>query len=260
MNGAIDLIAPNVNEGQMNHLIIDTDKCIGCGKCARMCLENNIVIEDRKAKEVGTKCLECSHCVSTCPKGAIRLAPKEEGEGGLFSSIKQDKMFDGGMVNDEDLKDLCTYMAHGSRDYDFFVLAGDDLDEFLDVVIDIIRQKEGDTPLVKDWSEFRDKHNSIKMNPILGEGDQVLFIFADSKEKALEASSRMVVRGLDLGIRGYHSNIIMAASRLDRNRVLEFFPETARELEMAFVIGHARRLIEPVFKPMKKVKSLLSKL
>ena len=74
-------ILGRIDEG-VNHLLIDTEKCIGCGKCARMCMKNNIVIENRKAKETGAGCLECSHCVSSCPKGAIRLREKEAGEGG----------------------------------------------------------------------------------------------------------------------------------------------------------------------------------
>ncbi|MBP5685127.1 MAG: 4Fe-4S dicluster domain-containing protein, partial [Candidatus Methanomethylophilaceae archaeon] len=107
----------------MNHLKIDLDKCVGCGKCAKMCLKNNIVIEDRKAKEVGTDCLECSHCVSSCPKGAIELLPRAKEDETVFSSIKKDKMFDGGMVSDKDLAELVESMTQGRKDrYEIFVL------------------------------------------------------------------------------------------------------------------------------------------
>lgn len=244
----------------MNHLRIDLEKCIGCGKCARMCLENNIVVEDRKAKEVGNKCLGCGHCVSTCPKGAIELIPDEEGDSGFFANIKKDKMFDGGMVSDGDLQSLYNFMGTDRSRYEFFTLQGDTLDRFMETVWSIVSEREKDTPIVQEWARWREKHDVLQPNPVLWEGRQVLFIFASSNESALAASNRMIIKGLDLRIRGFHSNVIMLAYSLDRDRVLQYFPQSTHELRMAYVIGHARRLIEPVFKPMKKIKGIFDKL
>ena len=244
----------------MNHLIIDTEKCIGCGKCARMCMKNNIVIENRKAKETGNGCLECSHCVSSCPKGAIQLAPKEAKDEGLFDTIKKDKMFDGRVVSEEDLQDLFYAMDHGKRRCEFFVLQGEELNNFMETVWQIVKDKEADTPIVREWGEWRDKRDILQPNPVLWEGSQVLFIFADSADRAVIASNRMMAKGLDLGIRGFHSNIIMTAAKLDRNRVLSYFPRSTKELYMAFVIGHARRLLEPAFKPLGKIKGIFDRI
>jgi ferredoxin len=252
-------ILGRIDEG-VNHLLIDTEKCIGCGKCARMCMKNNIVIENRKAKETGAGCLECSHCVSSCPKGAIRLREKEDGEGNIFTGIKKDKMFDGGLVSDEDLKALCTAMGGDEipRKVEIFTLQGPELNSFMDTVWDIVRVKEANTPLVKEWAKWRDENNILQPDPVLWDGKQVLFIFADSREDAFIASNKMLVKGLDLRIRGFHSNIIMTASRLDRDRVLSYFPRSTKELYMAFVIGHARRLVEPVFKPIDAIKGIFN--
>ncbi len=56
---------------------IDTDKCIGCGKCVEDCINGYIVLVDtedgkKKAafKERG-RCLECGHCNAICPQRAI---------------------------------------------------------------------------------------------------------------------------------------------------------------------------------------------
>lgn len=47
-----------------------TDRCIGCGKCARMCPINNIRIENRKP--VWEKsCAHCMGCILNCPFEAI---------------------------------------------------------------------------------------------------------------------------------------------------------------------------------------------
>ncbi len=224
----------------MNHLIIDLDKCIGCGKCVRMCLENNIVIEDRKAKEVGSKCLECSHCVSTCPKGAIQLMPHEDDRGGFFYNIKKDKMFDGTLLSEEDIRTLITAMDHGDKEkYQISVLQGADLNKLMRNVQSIME---------------------VESNSKVWEGQQMLFIFADGPENALTASRRMITQGLNMGIRGFHSNIVMAAYAIDPDKIMQSFPNTTKRLQMAYVIGHARRLVEPAFKPLSKLKKFIDDL
>ncbi len=245
----------------MNHLKIDLDKCIGCGKCARICMKDNIVIQNKKATETGNGCLECSHCVSTCPKGAIELIQSDEKKG-AFSEIKKDKMFDGGMVSENDLQELYKAMnkGHAENGCEFITLQGDNLNRFMETVWDIVNEKESDTPLVKEWAKWRMEHDKSRPNPVLWEGNQVLFIFADSPDIAFSASNRMMVKGLDLRIRGFHSNIIMTAYKLEPQKIMAYFPYATKHLYMSYVIGHPRRMVEPVFKPMKEVKKLFDRL
>lgn len=58
-----------------NKLKIDTDKCIGCSKCAKICPTKNILMQDNKAKG-NDKCTVCYRCVNACPKQAITLLGK----------------------------------------------------------------------------------------------------------------------------------------------------------------------------------------
>ena len=56
-------------------LKIDTEKCIGCGKCEELCPMKNITITDQKAVS-GDRCTMCYRCINKCPKQAITLLGK----------------------------------------------------------------------------------------------------------------------------------------------------------------------------------------
>lgn len=48
---------------------INCDKCINCGKCAKICLMNVDPVKDANHLE----CIRCGNCRKACPKGAIEL-------------------------------------------------------------------------------------------------------------------------------------------------------------------------------------------
>ncbi len=56
--------------------VVDSDKCIGCGKCTERCPMDAVVLEEKKAKTAPLRCIGCGLCVTTCPTGAIRLERK----------------------------------------------------------------------------------------------------------------------------------------------------------------------------------------
>ena len=47
-----------------------TDKCIGCGKCVKLCPLNNITLNKRKPVW-GNNCTHCMACIGNCPTQAI---------------------------------------------------------------------------------------------------------------------------------------------------------------------------------------------
>lgn len=49
----------------------DTDKCISCGKCKRVCPMNVDVTDNLRTRKNGTECILCFECVKNCPKDAL---------------------------------------------------------------------------------------------------------------------------------------------------------------------------------------------
>ena len=67
-----------------HQVIIDLEKCIGCGLCKRDCPGFDIELADKKAVAHGNSCIACGHCEAVCPQRAITITgfddPVEEFE------------------------------------------------------------------------------------------------------------------------------------------------------------------------------------
>lgn len=58
---------------------INSEICIGCGKCAADCIALNIERKEKKAV-VKNECFQCGHCVAICPVGAVSIPEYDMGD------------------------------------------------------------------------------------------------------------------------------------------------------------------------------------
>ena len=61
----------------MANMLVDKEKCVGCGLCARDCLRNTIFMRDGKAEIDVSGCIKCGHCIAVCPQDAVTLGSIE---------------------------------------------------------------------------------------------------------------------------------------------------------------------------------------
>jgi len=61
---------------ELGEVVIDGEKCTGCGHCAAACAASAIEVTDKTARllvEGLPMCMSCGDCVAICPENAIKL-------------------------------------------------------------------------------------------------------------------------------------------------------------------------------------------
>lgn len=55
-------------------VIINSEKCIGCGMCEKDCVGFAIRVENGRAKVNSASCILCGHCEAICPQAAVTIS------------------------------------------------------------------------------------------------------------------------------------------------------------------------------------------
>lgn len=67
--------APAVGKKEQHavNILVNQEKCIGCGKCDPVCPETAIALTDKKSFVNPEKCIGCGECMTVCPIKAIGM-------------------------------------------------------------------------------------------------------------------------------------------------------------------------------------------
>jgi len=69
-------------EGTGEFIIVNVEKCTGCGNCIKVCLANCYEIIDKKSRIRSLeKCMECGACWYSCTEDAINFSWPAGGTG-----------------------------------------------------------------------------------------------------------------------------------------------------------------------------------
>ncbi|MCH3964428.1 MAG: DUF362 domain-containing protein [Clostridium sp.] len=94
---------------------VNTDKCIGCGKCSEVCPKAAIAMEDKKSSIDKMKCVGCGECMTVCPVKAI------ESGGEMESKIFTEKLTEyayGAVMGKEDKVGYINFVINVTPDCD----------------------------------------------------------------------------------------------------------------------------------------------
>ena len=59
-------------------LMVDEDKCMGCGDCIDRCPMDALSMQDDIVVRDADRCIGCGLCVSACPTGGLRMEPSPD--------------------------------------------------------------------------------------------------------------------------------------------------------------------------------------
>ncbi|MBP2625396.1 MAG: 4Fe-4S ferredoxin iron-sulfur binding domain protein [Firmicutes bacterium] len=67
--------APAVGKKEQHsvNILVNQEKCVGCGKCDPVCPEQAIALNDKKSFVNPEKCIGCGECMTVCPIKAIGM-------------------------------------------------------------------------------------------------------------------------------------------------------------------------------------------
>ncbi len=245
----------------MEESLVISERCVGCGKCASVCIRGHLAIgDDRKAHEVDSpySCFRCGHCISVCPKGAISfrgcivkpekvdscpVPPDVLSE--MFRWRRSCRWFDRGCTHEE-LEELLSSVkyaptAENSQMVEYAVV-DDRFLEFMELLASILRDHTDEHPRLKQFVEHVDNGQKEKNNPFTWEGRQVIVAFARFPIDAIIPMEQLELMAYSMGLGGFHSRWMLLGAEKDPERFMSFFPGISEGLNAyaVYIVGHPR--------------------
>ncbi|MBR4878660.1 MAG: nitroreductase family protein [Clostridia bacterium] len=228
-------------------VIIDKEKCIGCGLCVSDCVGDNIIIEDGKAC-LKDSCIQCGHCVAICPMNAVSIPDYDMDEvedfdknrfgfdiDNLLHTIKQRRsirQFEDRKVEREKLEKLVQagrYTATGSNSQNCrFVIVQDGMDEYKKMIwkgIDYAIETPGVLPEDRRLSFKKVADRRAKgIDFMFRNAPAVVYVASPSPVNAALAAQNIELAAVSMGLGVMYNGYVVGATNMN--------PEALKWLDM----------------------------
>lgn len=252
---------------------INTDLCIGCGKCVSDCINQYLILTEddngkRKAafKERG-RCLECGHCNAICPQRAISGGKIEELQGiddtllNMMATKRTVRHYIKGAVISQDKLERIILAGHSAptdrnRKSARIILIKEELpviyNKALDYLVEEVEKTGRINPLYVPTMELNSKRDEILWNA------EYLVAFVGlpaSLTDAAIASERMQLEAWHLGVgSGYRGDMKNAFNHVGELREMLGIKNN-EECLVTFAMGMTHlKYLSPAIKDNRKVE------
>lgn len=233
-------------------VMIDTDKCIGCGICARTCVAHNIELNNKKAETIFSDCVMCGQCAAVCPKEAISISGYDKSQTRKKREVHLDpqdlldvirfrrtiRQFKQEEISKEVIQQVLeagrlTHTAKNKQDVSFVVL--DKERERLELMA--VRIFKRAKPFADLFSPMT-RHNRIDNHFFFFKAPIVIVILAEEKTNGILAAQNMefVAEANGLGVL-YSGFFTMAANTSFKIRKALGIPK-GKKAAMTLVLGY----------------------
>lgn len=215
----------------MKPVIINKDKCIGCGKCIRDCVSEKLKLIDGKAEFMYERCIQCGHCFAICPVNAVTMTNYGEVaeekpvsmEGfdpdmllQAMKSRRTIRQFKDQKISDDIIEKIIEagrYCPTGTNAQDFsFTVIKNNLDFFENESVKLFRnvQKIGGSLVTYIKNTTIDDNFFFKKAPL------VIVVNGKGKTSPCLASSYMELMAESLGLGVLYSGFFIACTKLSK--------------------------------------------
>lgn len=223
-------------------ILVDSNKCIGCGQCVDDCVALNLEIIDKKAMVKG-ECLQCGHCVAICRSDAVSIPDYDMDdveEISSDSSINSDALlsfikarrsirdYKDKKLSDEDIKLLCEagrYTATAKNgQFHRYVFIQNELDKMKAMVWDYIEHVDTNADIESAYyAAYKSFLMRKKENPsddyLFRNAPAVLFITSERYLDAGLAAQNIELMACSLGMGALYNGFLVRI--VDENKELK---------------------------------------
>ncbi|MDR1704913.1 MAG: nitroreductase family protein [Clostridiales bacterium] len=239
-------------------VLIDHQKCIGCGRCEADCVAENIRLEGGKAVCEGP-CILCGHCVSCCPAGAVSIPEYDMTEVETFDkdrfSLDIDRLlytikarrsirqYAPKPVEREKLERIVQagrYTATGgNRQGCHFIVVQEELSRFKEIIWNGIESTEKSAEAIQSALKRFVNMRERGIDFLFRDAPAVLFIAAESPVDAGLAAQNMELAAISQGLGALYNGYLVYAANMNPE-AREWLDTKNKPISVCMLFGYPR--------------------